>query len=63
MKIHRKIVAFFRRTFVADCPHCHQHFYGFHPYEQHVTINKKPYRFVCHRCASLKDDKNEPGQN
>lgn len=55
-KLLRRSVAFLRGTFVTDCPKCHQHFYGFHEWEQQVLIDRKNYRFVCHRCA--KDQKN-----
>jgi uncharacterized C2H2 Zn-finger protein len=51
IKLWRKIVAFLSGTFVADCPKCHKHFYGFHDYAEHVKIEKKNYRIVCHRCS------------
>lgn len=49
----RKLLAKLLGTFVADCPVCHKHFYGFHKHRSQVMINKKHYRIVCHRCVRL----------
>lgn len=46
----RKAIAFLLRTFLTDCPRCHQYFYGFHPYITQVKFEIH-YRVVCHRCA------------
>lgn len=51
VKLLRRLIAFLRRTFVADCPVCHLHFFGFHAHEQQIKIEGKHYRIVCHRCA------------
>jgi len=51
MRTLRKILAFLMRTFVADCPVCHKHFYGHHRYETNKVINRKNYRIICHRCV------------
>lgn len=58
MRFLRKLVAFFRRTFITDCPVCHKHFYGFHTYGVHHMINGINYRIVCHRCMASIGDKN-----
>lgn len=55
-KLHR-FIAFINRTFVADCPVCHKHFYGHQAYETQVVINQKHYRIVCHRCKELSSGK------
>ena len=52
IKLFRKFIAFVRNTFVADCPVCLQHFYGFHPYSQNVKVGSKNYRIMCHRCVA-----------
>lgn len=51
MKLLRKIVAILFRTFSADCPHCHGHFYGFQGHEKNIKINGTHYRIVCLKCA------------
>lgn len=50
IKLLRKLIAFIRRTFVADCPKCHKHFYGFHDWIEQIMLDKH-YRYICHRCA------------
>ena len=56
-KLIRKLRAVFNRTFVADCPACHKHFYGFNDYAEHVKLENKHYRLVCHRCKpSVKNE-------
>lgn len=57
MRLHRKLIAKLRGTFVTDCPHCHKHFYGFHKFEVNVKINKIPYRIVCPACSRIKDER------
>lgn len=52
-----KIRALINNTFVADCPRCHKHFYGFHKYGQQIKIDGVHYRYVCHRCLNEKKDK------
>lgn len=56
MKI-RKIIAKIMNTFVADCPVCHKHFYGFHKHQANIVLNNKNYRIVCHRCATKENVK------
>ncbi len=51
LKLLRKIIAFFRRTFVTDCPRCHLHFFGYHEYGEQIKIGKTHYRILCHRCV------------
>jgi hypothetical protein len=51
IRLFRRIVAFFSFTFVADCPICHKHFYGFHKHGVQVKIRDVHYRIVCHRCV------------
>lgn len=51
MKFFRKIKAALLRTFVADCPVCHNHFYGHKEHKHHVKVNNKHYRIICHKCA------------
>lgn len=59
VKFIRNLVAGFRGTFITDCPACHLHFYGFHPYASQVKIKRKHYRIVCHRCAGSADNEKE----
>lgn len=49
------LIAFLFRTFVTDCPHCHQFFFGFQPYKEQVKIGSVNYRIVCHRCVEQTD--------
>lgn len=56
-KILRKVRAKLNKTFLTNCPVCHRHFYGFDDYEEHVKINGKNYRIICHRCASEQKEK------
>lgn len=54
----RKMKAKFYKTFVTDCPQCHQYFYGNQPYGVHVYMKNKKgifrnYRYVCHVCKQL----------
>lgn len=51
MKLLRKLIAILSLTFVADCPVCHKHFYGFHNHMQQVRVNGRHYRIICHRCV------------
>lgn len=37
-------------TFVADCPKCHKHFYGFNKFGQDIKIDGVHFRIVCHTC-------------
>lgn len=50
-RFFRRLFAKLLRTFVADCPRCHQHFYGRHPHGKSVRIDGVNYRIVCHRCV------------
>lgn len=51
MKHIRTFIAYIRRTFVTDCPRCHQYFYGFHPYGLQLNLDGRHFRIVCHNCA------------
>ena len=50
MKLMQKLKAKTLRTFVADCPVCHKHFYGNKDHQHQVTIAGKNYRIVCETC-------------
>lgn len=50
MKLFRKIKAFLLRTFIADCPMCHRHFYG-GQHKEHIKSNGKHYRIICGPCG------------
>lgn len=52
-----KLIAFFRRTTVADCPKCHKHFYLKDGLQSHITINHVNYRYICHRCHNAHTNK------
>lgn len=56
IKTLRKIRAKLSGTFVADCPRCYKHFYGWHAYASHISIKSSSgklnnYRIICHRCV------------
>ena len=52
IRLFRRFIAFINGTFVADCPRCHKHFYGFHQHGVQLKINGVHYRIVCHRCKA-----------
>jgi hypothetical protein len=54
LKLLRKLLALLTNTFVADCPKCNKHFYGFHAYKEQVSLQNTHYRYVCHRCVKEK---------
>lgn len=51
MRSIRRLLAFFLRTFVTDCPVCHKHFYGHQAHGVNMVIQHKNYRIVCPRCS------------
>ncbi len=56
-KLFKRLIAFLRGTFVADCPVCHKHFFGYHKYGTQINIRGKHYRIICHRCMVQLEDK------
>lgn len=51
MILIKKLLALLLRTFIAECPACYKHFYGFNKYKEQHKIGGKQYRIVCHRCS------------
>jgi hypothetical protein len=50
MKLLQKIIAFVRRTILADCPKCHKYFYLKDGIHHNIKLNHINYRYICHRC-------------
>lgn len=49
-KLYRQIKAKLMGTWVADCPVCHNHFYGNTNYGWQVRLKGKHYRIACPDC-------------
>lgn len=48
------MIKYLKKKLMISCPHCHKHFFKLKKENHQIMIKNKHYRYVCHKCATLK---------